>query len=44
VNRTMFHHGVVAVFKEWIARLRAGDCTARDNMRRRMDEIITDSI
>jgi hypothetical protein len=40
LNRTMFHSALKTAFEDWIAQLRAGDETLRENMRRRMDEII----
>jgi hypothetical protein len=40
LNRTEFHRALKETFREWIARLRAGDATLRLNMRRRMNEIV----
>jgi hypothetical protein len=40
LNRTMFHSALKTAFEQWLAKLRAGDQTLRENMRRRMDEII----
>ncbi|HLI86763.1 MAG TPA: hypothetical protein VKV17_22850 [Bryobacteraceae bacterium] len=40
VNRTMLHAAVRKAFEAWIERLREGDETARENFRRRMDQVI----
>lgn len=40
LNRSMFHKALKTALEDWIAKLRAGNQTARDNMQRRMNEII----
>jgi len=40
LNRTMFHKALKEAFQGWLAKLRDGDTTLRENMRCRMDEIV----
>ena len=40
LNRTKFHGALRAAFDDWIVKLRGGDATLRDKMRKRMNEII----
>jgi hypothetical protein len=40
LDRAMFHGALKMALEDWIAKLRVGNQTARDNMRRRMNEII----
>jgi len=40
LNRTIFHSRVKKAVRDWITQLRDGDTTLRENMRKRMDEII----
>lgn len=40
LNRTKFHNALKAAFGEWVKKLRDGDAAMRDNMRKRMNEVI----
>ncbi len=40
LNRTEFHLGLVSEFETWLRRLRNGDHEARQNMQKRMEQII----
>ncbi len=40
VNRTKFHGSLKAVFENWLALLRNGDMESRNNLRKRMEEVI----
>jgi hypothetical protein len=41
LNRTKFHKAITAAFEEWLLNLRAGDPVLRQNMRDRMNQIIS---
>ena len=40
LNRTEFHKAVVCAVESWVSLLKQGDRDARENMKKRMDEII----
>jgi len=40
INRTKFHEALKGAFEDWLAKLRSGHASSRDNMRNRMEQII----